>query len=158
MDILFFLAVWTSVSKLDVDLLTSIFPSDARSARRSDYALYLCCLSNGSSGLSGSVTPVRRREDTDGNGDAGVKVQIAWLYGRLTLEFLSRLKGRREKTEGFESSMKEGRAEGLKSSVETELCSMFILYRKRYSELEMFLLFLDKVVECCWGYGRKMQE
>jgi hypothetical protein len=84
--------------KLDVDLLTSIFPSDARSARRSDYALYLCGLSGS---VGGSVTPVRRREDTDGNGDAGVKVQIAWLYERLALEFLSRLKGRREKTEGF---------------------------------------------------------
>jgi hypothetical protein len=77
-DILSFLAaVWTLSSKFDIDLLTSIFPSDARSDRRSDYALYLCGLSSG--GLSGSVTPVRRREDTDGNGDAGVKVQIAWL-------------------------------------------------------------------------------
>lgn len=96
--------MWALVPELDVDLLTSIFPSDARYARRSNYALYLFCLSDGRSSASGSVTPVRRREDTDGNGDAGVKVQIAWLYGRLTLEVLSRLKGRREKTEGFESS------------------------------------------------------
>lgn len=107
-DIFLFLAVGTSISELDVDLLTSIFPSDARSARRSDCGLYLCRLSSGS--LSGSVTPVRRREDTDGNGDAGVKVQIAWLYGRLALEFLSELKGIREKTEGLKSSMKEERA------------------------------------------------
>ena len=92
-----------SISELDVDLLTSIFPSDARSgARRSDCALDLCGLSGG--GLSRSVTPVRRREDTNGDGDAGVKVQIAWLYGRLALEFLSELKGRREKTKGFKSS------------------------------------------------------
>lgn len=96
---------WTSVSELDVNLLTSIFPSDARSARRFDYALYLCCFSGS---LNRSVTPVRRREDTDGNWDAGVKVQIAWLYGRLTLEFLSMLKGRREKTKGLKSSMKKG--------------------------------------------------
>lgn len=27
--------------------------------------------------LRGSVTPIRGREDTEGNGDAGVKVQIA---------------------------------------------------------------------------------
>ena len=76
-DISSFLAASRLIFEFDVDLLTSIFPSDARSARRSDYALYLCGLSSG--GLSGSVTPVRRREDTDGNGDAGVKVQIAWL-------------------------------------------------------------------------------
>jgi hypothetical protein len=86
-DVVVLWTLGTLMSELDVDLLTSIFPSDARSARRSDCGLYLCGLSSGS--LDGSVTPVRRREDTDGNGDAGVKVQIAWLYGRLALEFLS---------------------------------------------------------------------
>jgi hypothetical protein len=69
------LTLTTTISNLDIDLLTSIFPSDARSARRSDYTLYRCGLSGS---LSGSVTPVRRREDTDGDGDAGVKVQIDW--------------------------------------------------------------------------------
>ncbi len=81
-NILPFLSVGPSVSQVDFDLLTSIFPSDARSgARRSDCALYLCGLSRG--GLGRSVTPVRRREDTNGDGDAGVKVQIAWLSGAL---------------------------------------------------------------------------
>lgn len=93
----------TLISEFNVDLLTSIFPSDTWNTRRSDYTLYLGGLS-GSSLCGRSVPPVRRREDTDGNGDAGVKVQIAWLYGRLALELLSELKGRREKTKGFESS------------------------------------------------------
>lgn len=50
----------------------SIFPSDARSAIKIDVFLY--------SGLGrrdrDSVTPVRRREDTEGDGDARVKVQV----------------------------------------------------------------------------------
>ncbi len=131
-----FLPVGTSVSEFDVDLLTSIFPSDARSARRSDYALYLCGLSSG--GLSGSVTPVRRREDTDGNGDAGVKVQIAGLYGRLALEFLSGLKGRREKTEGFESSGgKKGRfGRSLGGSWLTAALWVYVQIRGRSSRSE----------------------
>lgn len=86
------------VPVFDIDFLTSILPSGACSARRADLTLYLCGLRGGC--LGRSVTPVRRREDTNGNGDAGVKVQIDWLYGRLTLEFLSKLKGTREKTKG----------------------------------------------------------
>ena len=61
---------------LDIDFLfveSSIFPSSALGATLVlDFFLYL----GGGSVLGSSVTPVRRREDTDRNGDAGVKVQF----------------------------------------------------------------------------------
>lgn len=50
---------------------SSIFPFDARSAIELNFSLY-----SGPSSFRDSVTPVRRREDTEGDGDAGVKVQI----------------------------------------------------------------------------------
>lgn len=56
------------------------FPSNARSFKV-DFALYLdfssffCC---------DSVTPIRGREDTEGDRDAGVKVQIDWSRGALS--------------------------------------------------------------------------
>ena len=50
-----------------------------------EFPLYLGC----GSFFGGSVTPVRRREDTDRDGDSGVKVQFDWLWGALTLEYLS---------------------------------------------------------------------
>lgn len=50
---------------------SSIFPFDARSAIELNFSLY-----SGLSSFRDSVTPVRRREDTEGDGDAGVKVQI----------------------------------------------------------------------------------
>jgi hypothetical protein len=53
------------------------FPSDARSLLGEvDLSLYLEVFS-----FCDSVTPVRGREDTERNGDAGVKVQIAWSLG-----------------------------------------------------------------------------
>jgi hypothetical protein len=58
---------------------SSIFPSDARSTCILDFSLY-----SGTSSFRDSVTPVRGREDTERNGDAGVKVQIAWSLGRPT--------------------------------------------------------------------------
>lgn len=51
---------------------SSIFPFDARSTFEIDFSLY-----SSLSSFRGSVTPVRRREDTEGDGDTGVKVQIA---------------------------------------------------------------------------------
>lgn len=50
---------------------SSIFPVDARSAIELNFSLY-----SARSSFRDSVTPVRRREDTEGDGDAGVKVQI----------------------------------------------------------------------------------
>lgn len=50
---------------------SSIFPFDARSAIELNFSLY-----SRLSSFRDSVTPVRRREDTEGDGDAGVKVQI----------------------------------------------------------------------------------
>lgn len=59
--------------------LLSIFPSGARRLSKLDLSLY-----SGLSSLRDSVTPVRRREDTEGDGDAGVKVQIDWLVSVLS--------------------------------------------------------------------------
>jgi len=77
------IAAWTfRISDPDVD----VFPSDARGATGLvEFPLYLCC----GNLLCGSVTPVRRREDTNRDGDTGVKVQFDWLWGALTLEYLS---------------------------------------------------------------------
>lgn len=50
---------------------SSIFPFDARSGFEIDFSLY-----SRLSSFRDSVTPVRRREDTEGNRDTGVKVQI----------------------------------------------------------------------------------
>lgn len=75
-DVLF--AAGTS-GVVDVDLVSfksSISPSDARGTTLLDFALYP---GSGSGFLGSSVTPVRRREDTDWNGDTGVKVQIVWI-------------------------------------------------------------------------------
>lgn len=63
----FFLSVDTRVR----DRRSSIFPFDARSAIELNFSLY-----SRVSSFRDSVTPVRRREDTEGDGDAGVKVQI----------------------------------------------------------------------------------
>lgn len=52
----------------------SIFPFDARRTIEIDFSLYSFV-----SSFRDSVTPVRRREDTEGDGDTGVKVQIAGL-------------------------------------------------------------------------------
>lgn len=77
------IAAWTSrIGNPDVD----VFPSDARGATALvEFPLYLGC----GTLYCGSVTPVRRREDTNRDGDAGVKVQFDWLWGALTLEYLS---------------------------------------------------------------------
>lgn len=67
-EIDFFLSVDTGVRERG---RSSIFPFDARSAIELNFSLY-----SGLSSFRDSVTPVRRREDTEGDGDAGVKVQI----------------------------------------------------------------------------------
>ena len=67
---------------VDIDFffgVSSIFPSDARLPAEVDLALYRC----GGSFFLSSVVPVRGREDTDGNWDSGVKVQVDWLEGAL---------------------------------------------------------------------------
>jgi hypothetical protein len=53
------------------------FPSDARSSRRKIGFSFYSDLSR----FGGSVAPVRRREDTEGDRDSGVKVQLGWLGG-----------------------------------------------------------------------------
>ncbi|KAL5042706.1 hypothetical protein BDW71DRAFT_189467 [Aspergillus fruticulosus] len=79
---------------------SSIFPFDVRSANEVDFSLY----SLGSkSSLRNSVTPVRRREDTEGDGDAGVKVQVGCplsVFSRISPELLriTTRKMRQEKT------------------------------------------------------------
>jgi hypothetical protein len=65
--------------------VSSIFPSGARSMFF-DLSLYDSLRS-----LRDSVAPVRRREDTEGDGDASVKVQIDWLLEASFLECLSKL-------------------------------------------------------------------
>jgi hypothetical protein len=58
---------------------SSIFPSDARSTLEIDLSFY-----SRLSSLRDSVTPVRRREDTEGDGDASVKVQIDCPLGAFS--------------------------------------------------------------------------
>jgi hypothetical protein len=62
----------------------------------------------GGSFLGSSVTPVRRREDTDRDGDAGVKVQIDDFEGALTLFYRGQS---RVKTDFGEKSFLEGKSE-----------------------------------------------
>lgn len=76
-EIDFFLSVDTRVGERGRG--SSIFPFDARSGIELDFSLY-----SRLSSFRDSVTPVRRREDTEGDGDAGVKVQIDGLYGVLS--------------------------------------------------------------------------
>jgi hypothetical protein len=97
-DIDFFLAVDTGIRKPSRG--SSIFPFDVRSAIEIDFSLY--SFSGSKSSLRNSVTPVRRREDTEGDGDAGVKVQIGCPLGvssRMPFELLETTrKARQEKT------------------------------------------------------------
>ena len=67
-EINFFLTVQTRLGKTGS---SSIFPVDVRSAIEMDLTLFFL-----RGQMGNSVTPVRRREDTEGDGDAGVKVQI----------------------------------------------------------------------------------
>jgi hypothetical protein len=67
LEIDFFFSVDTRVG----DGSLRIFPFGARSTIELDFSLYSCL-----SSFRDSVTPVRRREDTEGDRDAGVKVQI----------------------------------------------------------------------------------
>lgn len=63
---------------------SSIFPFDARSTIEIDFSLY-----SSLSSFRDSVTPVRRREDTEGDWDTGVKVQIDGLlsvFSRMPFE------------------------------------------------------------------------
>lgn len=86
MKVDFFLAVNTGVRKRSRG--SSIFPFDVRSAIEIDFSLYSFSLK---SSLRNSVTPVRRREDTEGDGDAGVKVQIGCplsVFSRMSFELL----------------------------------------------------------------------
>ena len=77
------------------------FPSDALlSLWEVDLTLNMCCFGFVDSG----VAPVRRREDAEGNGDSGVKVQIADLsVQRTLLECLS--KERKEDKKGSLASL-----------------------------------------------------
>jgi hypothetical protein len=83
-DIDFFFSVNTRVWERSSD--SSIFPCGARSAINVDFSLY-----SRQSSLRDSVTPVRRREDTEGDGNAGVKVQIdctLGVFSRIPFELL----------------------------------------------------------------------
>ena len=63
---------------------SSIFPFDARSTIEIDFSLY-----SSLSSFRDSVTPVRRREDTEGDWNTGVKVQIDGLlsvFSRMPFE------------------------------------------------------------------------
>jgi hypothetical protein len=71
-----FLAVGKSGGEGRVACLVT-FPSDARSSRRKVGFSFYSDLSS----VFDSVAPVRRREDTEGNRDSGVKVQIDGLEG-----------------------------------------------------------------------------
>ena len=87
--VLVFWAFFTgSTVSADVDSLffsaeSSIFPSDALGGPLVDFPFYP---SLGGSFTGSSVTPVRRREDTDRNGDAGVEVQVVNLKSSRTLD------------------------------------------------------------------------
>ena len=72
----FFLSVDTGVGKRST---SSIFPSDARSGFDVNLSFY-----SSLSSLRDSVTPVRRREDTEGDGYARPKVQIDCPLGVLS--------------------------------------------------------------------------
>lgn len=90
----FFLSVDTGVGKRST---SSIFPSDARSAIDFNLSFY-----SRLSSLRDSVTPVRRREDTEGDGYTGFKVQIDCplsVLSRMPFELLKTTrKARQEKT------------------------------------------------------------
>lgn len=68
MEINLFLTVNTRLGKTGS---SSIFPVDVRSVIEMDLTLFFL-----RGQMGNSVTPVRRREDTEGDGDAGVEVQI----------------------------------------------------------------------------------
>jgi hypothetical protein len=93
----FFLSVDTGVGKRKRSSC-SIFPSDARSAVDFDLSFY----SRLSSLRDSSVTPVRRREDTEGDGYTRLKVQIdcpSGVLSRMPFELLKTTrKARQEKT------------------------------------------------------------
>lgn len=90
----FFLSVDTGVGKRST---SSIFPSDARSVIDFNLSFY-----SRLSSLRDSVTPVRRREDTEGDGYTGFKVQIDCplrVLSRMPFELLKTTrKARQEKT------------------------------------------------------------
>lgn len=90
----FFLSVKSRVGKRST---CSIFPSDARSAIDLNLSFY-----SSLSSLRDSVTPVRRREDTEGDGDTRLKVQIdcpLGVFSRMPFELLKTTrKARQEKT------------------------------------------------------------
>jgi hypothetical protein len=75
-DVDLFFSVCSGIWQRPFSAVSSIFPSGARSLFF-DLSLYDSLRS-----LRDSVAPVRRREDTEGDGDASVKVQIDWLSGR----------------------------------------------------------------------------
>lgn len=105
------LAAWTvGFPGGDVELFpgeSSIFPSDARGLL-SGVRFYLC--KGGRRLLCGilGVTPVRRREDTDGDGDSGVKVQIDQTRGVSN----SRVTFRQSRVRDFLGKKEEGEGEG----------------------------------------------
>ena len=76
------------VLDVDIELLLgdpSIFPSARGATLNLNFPFYL-----GRGRVFGSsVTPVRRREDTNRNGDSSVKVQIVGLWSASTLFSLS---------------------------------------------------------------------
>lgn len=87
MKVDFFLSVDTGVRERSRG--SSIFPFDVRSAIEIDFFLYSG--RRRESSFRNSVTPVRRREDTEGDGDAGVEVQIGCPSGvssRMPFELL----------------------------------------------------------------------
>jgi hypothetical protein len=86
-NIKLFLSVDTGIWKMSRG--SSIFPFDVRRTIEIDFSLYSF---GGKSSLRNSVTPVRRREDTERDGDTGVKVQIGCplaVFSRMPFELLN---------------------------------------------------------------------
>jgi hypothetical protein len=77
-DVDFFSSVDFGIWQSPFSGVSAIFPSGARRK------LVDLSLNSRLSSLRDSGTPVRRREDTEGDGNAGVKVQIDWLEGVLS--------------------------------------------------------------------------
>lgn len=113
----FFFSVNPGVGKRST---SSIFPSDARSA----IDFYLSFYSRLSS-LRDSVTPVRRREDTEGDGYTRLKVQIdcpSGVLSRMPFELSETTrKARQEKTWFREESLshaKMGNKGGMRAAIQ----------------------------------------
>lgn len=114
---------------------SSIFPFDARSAVKFGFSLYSL---GQSSSLRDSVTPVRRREDTEWDGNSRVKVQIdcpLGVFPRMPFELLrNNSKGETRKDLTWEKSSQRagGGAGNGERKVRAALTFLFLALERQF--------------------------